>query len=68
MCIRDRERITDQIISKGLEEGVLFYPGGTGEYRDIVCLGPPYIIGDEEIDLIVDTLEKALNQIQVKYS
>jgi adenosylmethionine-8-amino-7-oxononanoate aminotransferase len=64
----EQERITDQIISKGLEEGVLFYPGGTGEYRDIICLGPPYIIGDEEIDLMVGTLEKALNHIQVKYS
>ena len=44
------------------------YPGGTGEYRDIICLGPPYIIGEEEIDLIVDTLGKVLNHIQVKYN
>ena len=64
----EQERITDQIVSKGLEEGVLMYPGGTGEYRDIICLGPPYIIGEEEIDLIVDTLEKVLNHIQVKYN
>jgi adenosylmethionine-8-amino-7-oxononanoate aminotransferase len=64
----EQERITDQIVSKGLEEGVFLYPGGTGEYRDIICLGPPYIIGDEEIDLIVDTLGKVLNHIQVKYN
>ena len=44
------------------------YPGGTGEYRDIICLGPPYIIGEEEIDLMVDTLGKVLNHIQVKYN
>jgi adenosylmethionine-8-amino-7-oxononanoate aminotransferase len=51
----------------GLEEGVLLYPGGTGEYRDIICLGPPYIIGDEEIDLMANALSKVLNRIQEKY-
>ena len=64
----EKDRITERIISKGLEEGVLLYPGGTGEYRDIICLGPPYIIGDNEIDLIVDALEKALNHIQSEYN
>lgn len=64
----ENERITDQILSKGLKEGVLFYPGGTGEYRDIICLGPPYIIGNDEIDLIVSVLKKTLNYIQAKYA
>jgi len=63
----EQERITEQIISMGLEEGVLLYPGGTGEYRDIICLGPPYIIGDEEIDLMANALSKVLNRIQEKY-
>jgi adenosylmethionine-8-amino-7-oxononanoate aminotransferase len=50
-----------------LKEGIFLYPGGTGEYRDIICLGPPYIIGDEEIDLMVDGVEKVLNHIKDKY-
>jgi adenosylmethionine-8-amino-7-oxononanoate aminotransferase len=54
-------------VSQGLKEGIFLYPGGTGEYRDIICLGPPYIIGDEEIDLMVDGVEKVLNHIKDKY-
>ena len=48
---------------KGLEEEVFLYPGGTGEYRDIVCLGPAFIIGDTEIDLMVNALKKSINQL-----
>ena len=63
----EKEKITEQVVSQGLKEGIFLYPGGTGEYRDIICLGPPYIIGDEEIDLMVDGVEKVLNHIKDKY-
>ena len=63
----EKEKITEQMVSQGLKEGIFLYPGGTGEYRDIICLGPPYIIGDEEIDLMVSGVEKVLNHIQRKY-
>jgi adenosylmethionine-8-amino-7-oxononanoate aminotransferase len=63
----EEEKITEQVVSQGLKEGIFLYPGGTGEYRDIICLGPPYIIGDEEIDLMVDGVEKVLNHIKDKY-
>ena len=36
----EEEKITSQIMQKGLQEGVFLYPGGTGVYRDIICLGP----------------------------
>jgi len=63
----EKEKVTNQIVSKGLENGVFFYPGGTGEYRDIICLGPAFIINQEDIDLMVNTLKKCLDHIDSKY-
>jgi len=63
----EKEKITNQIVGKGLENGVFFYPGGTGEYRDIICLGPAFIINEEDIDLMVNTLKQCLDHIQSKY-
>ena len=63
----EKEKITNQIVSKGLENGVFFYPGGTGEYRDIICLGPAFIVNEEDINLMVNTLKKCLDHIQSKY-
>jgi len=63
----EKEKITNQIVAKGLENGVFFYPGGTGEYRDIICLGPAFIINQEDIDLMVNTLKKCLDHIDSKY-
>ena len=59
----EKEKITNQIVGKGLENGVFFYPGGTGEYRDIICLGPAFIINEEDINLMVTTLRKCLDHI-----
>ena len=70
--VRDREtltpfdesaHITDQIVGTAMREGVFFYPGGTGEVRDIICIGAPFIIGDAEIDRMVNALDVALNEI-----
>ena len=57
------QRITDRLVGFGMDNGVFFYPGGTGDVRDIVCIGAPFIIGETEIDLMVDTLESGLNQL-----
>ncbi len=63
-CFDEDKRVTNQVMAKGLENGVFFYPGGTGEYRDIICLGPAFIIEDEEIDLIINALKDSLNSIK----
>ena len=55
-------------MTKGLEDGVFLYPGGTGEFRDIICLGPAFTIGDEEIELMVNAVRNSLNFIADKYS
>jgi len=67
ISFNEKEKITNQIVAKGLENGVFFYPGGTGEYRDIICLGPAFIINEEDINLMVSTLRKCLDHIHSKY-
>lgn len=57
------EGITNKLVGYGMADGVFFYPGGTGEVRDILCLGPPFIIEEAEMDLIVFALKNALNKI-----
>ena len=57
----ESKKITSKVMQKGLEEGVFLYPGGTGQYRDIICLGPAFIIGDHEIDLMVDVLKQSVD-------
>ena len=70
--VRDREslepfaeadRITSRIVSKGMSRGVFFYPGGTGAVRDIICLGPPFTINDEEIEIMVDALASSIDDV-----
>ena len=68
ICFGENEKITSQIMMKGLEDGVFLYPGGTGEFRDIICLGPAFTIGDEEIELMISAVKNSLNFIADKYS
>ncbi|MYD96976.1 MAG: aspartate aminotransferase family protein [Gammaproteobacteria bacterium] len=55
--------ITTRVLAEGLRRGVSFYPGGTGEVRDIVALGPPFTVGSEELDLMVDVLVDAVDTV-----
>ena len=57
------KKITSQIMQKGLEEGVFLYPGGTGKYRDIICIGPAFIIEEEEVDLIVNVVKDTIEYV-----
>lgn len=52
--------ITGKIVAAGLGEGVFFYPGGCDPARDVITLGPPFVIGDAEIDRIAVALEAAI--------
>ncbi|HEY5647661.1 MAG TPA: aminotransferase class III-fold pyridoxal phosphate-dependent enzyme, partial [Pseudomonadales bacterium] len=70
--VRDRESLTPyaesdnvagRIVGKALEQGVFFYGGGTGEFRDMVCLGPPFTIEAEHVDLMVETLASAIDAV-----
>jgi len=53
--------LTGKIVAHSMGEGVFFYPGGTGVARDIICIGAPLIIGEQEIEKITKTLASALD-------
>jgi adenosylmethionine-8-amino-7-oxononanoate aminotransferase len=68
--VRDRETLEPfpaevgmamRVVVQGLVRGVFFYPGGCGPARDVVCMGPPFIVGDEELELIARTLPEAID-------
>lgn len=55
--------VTGKLVGYGMSEGVFFYPGGTGEIRDIICIGAPFIIDEPEIDLMERALEVSLDKL-----
>jgi adenosylmethionine-8-amino-7-oxononanoate aminotransferase len=55
--------ISNRIIGHALKRGVFFYGGGTGEVRDIVCMGPPFIIEDGHIETLVGVLREAVDEV-----
>ncbi|MFP6817282.1 MAG: aminotransferase class III-fold pyridoxal phosphate-dependent enzyme [Pseudomonadales bacterium] len=57
------DNITSRIVAKGLENGVFYYGGGTGEVRDIICMGPPFIVDESHIAIIADVLLESVNAI-----
>jgi adenosylmethionine-8-amino-7-oxononanoate aminotransferase len=68
--VRDRDtlepfpasaRVTAHVVGEGLRRGVFFYPGGVDPARDVICLGPPLVMGDPELDLIARVLPEAID-------
>lgn len=68
--VRDRDRlecfpleaaITQNIVAAGLEDGYFFYPGGTGTVRDVIVLGPPFIVSEDDIDRMTAALARAID-------
>jgi adenosylmethionine-8-amino-7-oxononanoate aminotransferase len=57
------DAVSNRIVAQGLENGVFYYGGGTGEVRDIVCMGPPFIIDETHIDTMVEVLLKSVNAV-----
>ena len=53
-------RLTSKVVAAGLAEDVFFYPGGTDPARDVITLGPPFVITEAEIDRLVDVLGSAI--------
>ncbi|MBQ61091.1 MAG: aspartate aminotransferase family protein [Gammaproteobacteria bacterium] len=62
-CFPEEQHIAERLVGHAVEKGVFFYPGGTGEVRDILCIGAPFIIGEPEIDMMADALGYALDKI-----
>jgi len=60
---QESEKIANRIVGHGLNHGVFFYAGGTGAVRDIICLGPPFISTESEIDLMADVLAQSVREV-----
>jgi adenosylmethionine-8-amino-7-oxononanoate aminotransferase len=57
-------RLAARIRAEAMQAGLLCYPmGGTidGRQGDHVLLAPPFIIGDDELDMLVDRLMRAVD-------
>lgn len=59
----EADEVANRIVRTALRDGVFFYGGGTGEVRDIVCMGPPFIIDETHIEQMVDTLYRAVDEV-----
>ena len=67
--VRDRDTLerfdsadamSTRILSEAMKRDLFFYPGGTGEVRDILCLGPPLNIDDSDIDRISEVMRESI--------
>lgn len=54
--------VAGRIVGSALRRGVFFYGGGTGAVRDIVCMGPAYIIEDAHMEQIAEVLRAAVDE------
>ena len=54
-------RFTQKVVAEGLRRGVFFYPAGSGEAQDVILLGPPFIITEDEIEMLVGVLEESID-------
>ena len=61
-CFSVQDQIAQKIVAAGLESGVFFYPGGNGTVRDIIVLGPPFTLGEDDIDRMVEVLGRAIDR------
>jgi adenosylmethionine-8-amino-7-oxononanoate aminotransferase len=52
--------LTMKVVVAGLGEGTFFYPGGCDPARDVIAIGPPFIITDEDIEQLASSLERAI--------
>jgi adenosylmethionine-8-amino-7-oxononanoate aminotransferase len=61
-------RLVTKVVAAGLSHGVFFYPGGCGGARDVIVLGPPFVIGEAEIDLLAEVLEASIDSAVARAS
>jgi adenosylmethionine-8-amino-7-oxononanoate aminotransferase len=69
--VRDREtlepfpataRLTGAVTAAGLHRGAWLYPAGSGRPQDCILLGPPFIVTDADLELLVDVLVGAIDE------
>jgi adenosylmethionine-8-amino-7-oxononanoate aminotransferase len=49
------------VVGEALQRDVWVYPAGSGPVRDAVMLGPPFVITEPEIDVLVGVLRESID-------
>jgi putrescine aminotransferase len=57
-----------KVVAAGIQQGVFFYPAGSGPVQDAIMMGPPFIITEADMDLMVEALEKAIESAAARVS
>ena len=55
--------VTNRVVQAALRRGVFYYAGGTGEVRDIICMGPPFTVANQDIDRMAEVLRDAVDEV-----
>ncbi|MFT7653354.1 MAG: adenosylmethionine-8-amino-7-oxononanoate aminotransferase, partial [Candidatus Azotimanducaceae bacterium] len=55
------QSVSANTVAAGLDRGVFYYGGGTGDVRDIVCMGPAFIIEEAQVDKVVEVLSESVD-------
>lgn len=58
-----KQRIGGKVANLAMEKGVCVYPGGNGIVKDVLVIGPPFTISEEQIGDLVRTLSEAVDEI-----
>jgi adenosylmethionine-8-amino-7-oxononanoate aminotransferase len=61
------DRVTERVVAAAFDRRLLLYSSSghvDGTDGDLVMLGPPFVISDEEIDLVIERTEAAISTIQ----
>jgi adenosylmethionine-8-amino-7-oxononanoate aminotransferase len=68
--VRDREggvqfpvdtHLAAMVVGEALRRDVWVYPAGSGPVRDAIMLGPPFVIVEDEIDVLVGVLRESID-------
>ncbi|MXW50696.1 MAG: aspartate aminotransferase family protein [Gammaproteobacteria bacterium] len=57
------DQVAARVVKAALDRGVFFYAGGTGEFRDVILLGPPFIVTEGDIDTMAAVLREAVDEV-----
>jgi adenosylmethionine-8-amino-7-oxononanoate aminotransferase len=49
------------VVGQALQRDVWVYPAGSGPVRDAVMLGPPFVITDADIEVLVGVLRESID-------
>ena len=55
--------VASTVVRECLANDVWVYPAGSGPVQDAIMLGPPFVVDESEVELIVDTLTAAVDVV-----